>query len=80
MQEFQVVIIGSGPGGYVAAVRAGMLGMKTALVERDAFLGGTCLHRGCIPTKALLQTAHLYDEFKRAGEHGLIAESVGIDY
>ena len=55
-----VVIIGSGPGGYVAAIRAGQLGLKTAIVERDKRLGGTCLHRGCIPTKSLLWTAELF--------------------
>jgi dihydrolipoamide dehydrogenase len=57
-----------------------MLGLKTALVEKDPFLGGTCLHRGCIPTKALLHTAHLYDEFKHASDHGLSVDSVGIDF
>jgi dihydrolipoamide dehydrogenase len=80
LKEFQVVVIGSGPGGYVAAIRAGILGLKTALVERDPFLGGTCLHRGCIPTKALLHTAYLYDEFKHASDHGLTVDSVGIDF
>lgn len=80
MKEYQVVIIGSGPGGYVAAVRAGMLGLKTALIEKDPFLGGTCLHRGCIPTKALLHTAHLYDEFKHAADHGLTVVGVTVDY
>lgn len=80
MKAFQVVVIGSGPGGYVAAIRAGMLGLKTAIVEKDPFLGGTCLHRGCIPTKALLHTAHLYDEFNHAGEHGLKAGKVEIDF
>ncbi|MFQ5512708.1 MAG: dihydrolipoyl dehydrogenase [Candidatus Krumholzibacteriia bacterium] len=80
MKEFQLVIIGSGPGGYVAAIRAAMLGVKTALVEKDPFLGGTCLHRGCIPTKALLQTAHLYDDFKHAAEHGLHAGKVEVDF
>ena len=80
VKEYQLVIIGSGPGGYVAAIRAGMLGLKTALVEKDPFLGGTCLHRGCIPTKALLQTAHLYDEFKHAAEHGLHVGEVDVDF
>ena len=56
-EEFDLIIIGSGPGGYVAAIRAGQLGLKTACVEKDPKLGGTCLHRGCIPTKALLHTA-----------------------
>jgi len=57
---YDVVIIGSGPGGYVAAIRAGQLGLKTAIVERDKKLGGTCLHRGCIPTKALLYSVELF--------------------
>lgn len=76
MKKFQVVIIASGPGGYVAAVRAGILGVETAIIEKDPFLGGTCLHRGCIPTKALLHTAYLYDEFKHASDHGLETGSV----
>jgi len=80
LKEYQVVVIGSGPGGYVAAIRAGILGLKTALIEKDPFLGGTCLHRGCVPTKALLHTAHLYDEFKHADEHGLRVDGVSIDF
>jgi dihydrolipoamide dehydrogenase len=79
LKEFDVIIIGSGPGGYVAAIRAGIIGLRTALVERDSFLGGTCLHRGCIPTKALLHTAHLYDELKHAEEQGLTTGSIGVD-
>lgn len=55
MDIFDVVIIGGGPGGYVAAIRAAQNGLKTAVVEKDKALGGTCLHRGCIPTKALLE-------------------------
>jgi dihydrolipoamide dehydrogenase len=80
LKDFQVIVIGSGPGGYVAAIRSGILGLKTALVEKDPFLGGTCLHRGCIPTKALLHTAYLYDEFKHASDYGLKAESLGVDF
>ncbi|HXV12874.1 MAG TPA: dihydrolipoyl dehydrogenase [Candidatus Krumholzibacteria bacterium] len=72
MKEFDVAIIGSGPGGYVAAIRAGINGLSTALVEKDPFLGGTCLHRGCIPTKALLHTAELLDEIRHAKDHGII--------
>jgi len=75
-----VVIIGSGPGGYVAAIRAGILGLKTALVEKDPFLGGTCLHRGCIPTKALLHTAHVCDEFSHAPDLGLDVGELKIDF
>ena len=59
LKNFQVIVIGSGPGGYVAAIRAAINGLKTAIVEKDPFLGGTCLHRGCIPTKALLHSACL---------------------
>lgn len=80
MKDFDLIVIGSGPGGYVAALRAGMLGLRTALVEKDPYLGGTCLHRGCIPTKALLQTAHLYDEIRHASDHGLKVDAVGVDY
>ena len=79
MKEFDVAIIGSGPGGYVAAIRAGMLGLKTALVEKDPFLGGTCLHRGCIPTKALLHTAELYDEMRKSKEIGIDVTGVSLD-
>jgi dihydrolipoamide dehydrogenase len=78
---FDVVIVGSGPGGYVAAIRAGQLGLKTALVERDPFLGGTCLHRGCIPTKALLENAARYQDLLHAGEFGLsVAGEVQVDW
>src|SRR5215471_20923051 len=68
---FDVAIIGSGPGGYVAAIRAGQLGLKTVVIERDTRYGGTCLLRGCIPTKALLRDAHLFQEIKRAVQQGL---------
>jgi dihydrolipoamide dehydrogenase len=75
-----VTIIGAGPGGYVAAIRAGQLGLKTAIIEKDKNLGGTCLLRGCIPTKALLHTADLFDEFKHAKEHGVIATGISLDF
>jgi dihydrolipoamide dehydrogenase len=68
---YDVAIIGSGPGGYTAAFRAGQLGLKTCLIERDAKLGGTCLHVGCIPTKALLFHAEVYDHLKSAEEYGI---------
>ena len=64
MAKYDVAIVGSGPGGYVAAIRAGELGLKTVVVEKDAFLGGTCRHVGCIPTKVLLHHADIYDHFK----------------
>lgn len=76
-EEFDLIIIGSGPGGYVAGIRAGQLGLKTAVVEKDPKLGGTCLHRGCIPTKALLHTAAVLDEIKEADSLGIhVAEPV----
>jgi dihydrolipoamide dehydrogenase len=77
---FDVVIIGSGPGGYVAAIRAGTLGLKTALIERDKRLGGTCLHRGCIPTKALLWTAELYSHVQHAADFGVELKGAGINW
>jgi dihydrolipoamide dehydrogenase len=76
---YDVVVIGSGPGGYVAAVRAGQLGLKTAIVEQDASLGGTCLHRGCIPTKALLHAADLLSEMQHAKDFGLAVENPRVD-
>jgi dihydrolipoyl dehydrogenase len=79
-EMFDVVVIGSGPGGYVAAIRAAQMGLTTAVVERDPVgCGGTCLLRGCIPTKALLHTADLYEEMKNAKEFGIVAEKVGLD-
>ncbi|MBV9075147.1 MAG: dihydrolipoyl dehydrogenase, partial [Acidobacteria bacterium] len=68
---YDVAIIGSGPGGYTAAIRAGEYGLKVALIEKDPKLGGTCLHVGCIPTKSLLFDAEIYDHFKAAKEHGI---------
>lgn len=78
--EFDVVIIGSGPGGYVAAIRAGQLGLKTAVVEKDKKLGGTCLHRGCIPTKSLLHSAHLYEQVRNAGDFGIECGDVSVNF
>jgi dihydrolipoamide dehydrogenase len=77
---YDVVIIGSGPGGYVAAIRAGQLGLRTAIVEKDPFQGGTCLHRGCIPTKALLENAARYQEMLHADEFGLVIGEIGVDW
>ena len=68
---YDVAIIGSGPAGYTAAIRAGQLGLKVALIERTDKLGGTCLHVGCIPTKALLFNAELWDHLKEAKEFGI---------
>jgi dihydrolipoamide dehydrogenase len=80
-EMFDLTVIGSGPGGYVAAVRAAQMGLKTAVVERDPVgCGGTCLLRGCIPTKALLHTADLYEDLKNGKEFGIVAERIGIDF
>ena len=76
--QFDVIIVGGGPGGYVAAIRAAQLKLKTAVVER-AHLGGICLNWGCIPTKALLRSAEIYHYFKHADAYGLSAEKVGFD-
>jgi dihydrolipoamide dehydrogenase len=75
---YDLVIIGGGPGGYVAAIRAAQLGMKTALVERE-HLGGICLNWGCIPTKALLRTSEIYHLMHRLGDFGLSAENISFD-
>ncbi len=74
LANYDVVVIGSGPGGYVCAVRAAQLGQKTALVEKEATLGGTCLNVGCIPTKALLHSADVLHDFNRAKDYGIAAE------
>ncbi|HEV2047024.1 MAG TPA: dihydrolipoyl dehydrogenase [Chthoniobacterales bacterium] len=80
MDKFDVVIIGSGPGGYVAAIRAGQLGLKTAIIEKDKELGGTCLNVGCIPSKALLTSSdHFMFAKKEAGKHGIIIEDAHVD-
>ncbi len=78
-QEFDLVVLGGGMGGYVAAIRATQLGMKVALVEKDK-LGGTCLHRGCIPSKALLRSAEVYATMKESDKFGVTAENVGFDF
>jgi len=70
-QLFDVAIIGGGPAGYTAAIRGGQYGLKVALIERDGKLGGTCLHWGCIPTKALLFNAEIWDYLKHAKEYGI---------
>src|SRR6478736_2815556 len=76
--NFDIIIIGSGPGGYVTAIRAAQLGFKTAIVERD-FLGGICSNWGCIPTKALLRSAEIYHYMQHAKDYGLKADNVGFD-
>jgi len=77
--EFDLVVIGAGPGGYVAAIRAAQLGMSTAIVEREQ-LGGVCLNWGCIPTKALLRTSEIYSLMQHAESFGLRAENIGFDF
>ncbi|HYL68405.1 MAG TPA: dihydrolipoyl dehydrogenase [Candidatus Limnocylindria bacterium] len=80
MPKYDLVIIGSGPGGYVAAIRAGQWGLKVAVVEKDPFLGGTCLHVGCIPTKVFLHHADIYDHFKRAEEFGFEVKDIKVNW
>jgi dihydrolipoamide dehydrogenase len=77
-QKFDMVVLGSGPGGYVAAIRAAQLGYKTAVIER-AELGGICLNWGCIPTKALLRSAEVFHNMKHAADYGLVAGQLGFD-
>ena len=74
MADFDVIIIGSGPGGYVTAIRASQLGLKTAIIEK-AELGGVCLNWGCIPTKAMLRSAEVYHNMQHASAYGLSAET-----
>ena len=76
--RFDLAVIGAGPGGYVAAIRAAQLGMKTVIVERE-HLGGICLNWGCIPTKALLRTSELYTSMRHASEFGLACDNVRFD-
>src|SRR6056297_3440122 len=71
--KYDVLVIGSGPGGYVAAIRASQLGLKTAVVERES-LGGICLNWGCIPTKSLLKSAQVYEYLKHAEEYGIVID------
>ena len=77
---YDLIVIGSGPGGYSAAVRAGQYGLKTAIIEKDPKLGGTCLHVGCIPTKSLLHTADVWERFVHSDEEGILCEKPRIDY
>ena len=76
--QYDVVVLGSGPGGYVAAIRCAQLGLKTAIVERE-LLGGICLNWGCIPTKALLRSAEVFHQMKHAKDYGLAADNITAD-
>ncbi len=79
--KYDIIVIGSGPGGYIAAVRASQLGKKVAIVEKYATLGGTCLNVGCIPSKALLDSSHhYYDAVKHFEEHGILVDTPKIDF
>ena len=78
-KEYDLVILGGGTGGYVAAIRASQLGLKIAIVEKDK-LGGTCLHKGCIPSKALLRSAEVYATSKRGEEFGVEAYRCGLKF
>ena len=77
---YDLIVIGSGPGGYSAAVRAGQYGLKTAIVEKDPKLGGTCLHVGCIPTKALLHTAEVWSFTNHSADEGITIEKPVLNY
>ena len=79
MQAFDLIVLGSGPGGYVAAIRASQLGLKTAIVEKEN-LGGVCLNWGCIPTKALLKSAQVFEYLNHAEDYGLSASGVSYDF
>ena len=75
---YDLVVIGSGPGGYVAAIRASQLGFKTAIIEKES-LGGICLNWGCIPTKALLKSATVFEYLKHAADYGIEAKDFKAD-
>ena len=79
-ETFDVVVIGAGPGGYVAAIRCAQLGLSTAVIEKEKTLGGTCPNVGCIPSKALLESSHLYQQMLHAEEHGLTTDGVTCDF
>jgi dihydrolipoamide dehydrogenase len=78
-KEKKIIVIGGGPGGYVAAIEAAHLGADVTLIEKDA-LGGTCVNRGCIPTKVLVQTANLLNEIGKAGEYGIVVKEYALDF
>ena len=77
--NYDLIVIGSGPGGYVAAIRASQLGMKVAVVEKES-LGGVCLNWGCIPTKALLKSAQVFEYLKHAADYGIVVSEGKADF
>ena len=79
MSTYDIIVLGSGPGGYVTAIRASQLGFKTAVVEKES-LGGVCLNWGCIPTKALLKSAQVFEYLKHAGDYGLSVKEYDKDF
>src|SRR3954470_19132277 len=80
MTEFDLIVIGGGPGGYVAAIRASQLGKKVACIEKRPTLGGTCLNIGCIPSKALLDSSEFFEQAKhKAARHGVVLPKVELD-
>ena len=79
MDKYDIVVIGSGPGGYVSAIRASQLGFNTAIIEKES-LGGICLNWGCIPTKALLKSAEVYNYLKKSDDYGISAENINSDF
>jgi len=79
MSHFDIIVLGSGPGGYVTAIRASQLGFKTAIVEKES-LGGVCLNWGCIPTKALIKSAQVFEYLQHAADYGLKATGVDKDF
>ena len=77
--SYDIIVVGSGPGGYVTAIRASQLGLKTAIVERES-LGGICLNWGCIPTKALLKSANVFEYLSHASDYGIIVKDAAADF
>src|SRR5881296_2801290 len=79
-ESYDCIVIGSGPGGYVAAIRAAQLGMRTAVVEKDPVVGGRCLNYACIPAKAVLRSADLLTEVEEAGDYGIEVDGHSVDF
>ena len=77
--NYDVIVLGSGPGGYVAAIRSAQLGLKTTIIERES-LGGICLNWGCIPTKALLKSANVFEYIKHASDYGITVKDANADF